>query len=254
MWRYCPECGDEFRPDVVRCADCGVALVDTAPSVPEQAKVYGSTERDAASLTESQRSAIAMRLRASEIPFSFESDRLIVPAAHAQEVDAHIAEVVDTQHDERLPLSDDSDRDTQRRPQRPRPTAPTWQRLIASYLDLLLFMIPFNLRGEMSIARWVFVGLIAVYHTLAVWRIGATFGKWLLRCQVVRLDGHRPALLSSFLRTIPLVLVLCLPQSERGQIAYVLFLMINIASMMAGPDVRSVADRVAGTKVVRVPR
>jgi len=26
--RYCPNCDDEFRPDIVRCSDCGGELVD----------------------------------------------------------------------------------------------------------------------------------------------------------------------------------------------------------------------------------
>ena len=34
---YCPECGGEYREGFYQCADCGVALVETAPVQPEPA-------------------------------------------------------------------------------------------------------------------------------------------------------------------------------------------------------------------------
>ena len=31
---YCPECGTEYRPGVLRCADCGAALTPDPPAPP----------------------------------------------------------------------------------------------------------------------------------------------------------------------------------------------------------------------------
>lgn len=49
--RYCPDCGEEFRPEIVRCSDCGAGLVDryddeaqtpdaAEPAEPETHDVY----------------------------------------------------------------------------------------------------------------------------------------------------------------------------------------------------------------------
>lgn len=33
---FCPQCKSEYRPGFTRCADCGVALVDSLPQEPHQ--------------------------------------------------------------------------------------------------------------------------------------------------------------------------------------------------------------------------
>ena len=69
--RYCPDCDEEFRPDIVRCSDCGAELEDRyegdegdaepakaspppAPDLPEPAGEYETVfhSRDSASLKE----------------------------------------------------------------------------------------------------------------------------------------------------------------------------------------------------------
>lgn len=35
-YRYCPRCGAEYRAEITDCADCGVALVDAPPPLPNE--------------------------------------------------------------------------------------------------------------------------------------------------------------------------------------------------------------------------
>src|SRR5437868_1106583 len=35
MIRYCPSCDEEFRPEILRCSDCGGDLVDRDPEALE---------------------------------------------------------------------------------------------------------------------------------------------------------------------------------------------------------------------------
>lgn len=37
--RVCPECDEEFRPEIVTCSDCGATLVDHWESEPEEGEV-----------------------------------------------------------------------------------------------------------------------------------------------------------------------------------------------------------------------
>ncbi len=40
--RVCPECGEEFRPEIVRCSDCGALLVDRAVEEDAPSPMAGS--------------------------------------------------------------------------------------------------------------------------------------------------------------------------------------------------------------------
>ncbi|HET7293721.1 MAG TPA: hypothetical protein VFM88_14955 [Vicinamibacteria bacterium] len=42
--RVCPACGEEFRPEIVRCSDCGAALVDHWEE--EGGAILGDPERE----------------------------------------------------------------------------------------------------------------------------------------------------------------------------------------------------------------
>ncbi len=41
---YCPTCLAEYREGIVRCADCGVALVEGAPPEPSEVPIRADTE------------------------------------------------------------------------------------------------------------------------------------------------------------------------------------------------------------------
>ncbi len=79
---YCPECRSEYRPGFVRCADCGVELVDHLPAIapveseegPEPEYSDYVTVSDALSSFELQQ--ICAFLQANGIPAEVRADTL----------------------------------------------------------------------------------------------------------------------------------------------------------------------------------
>jgi hypothetical protein len=78
--RVCPECGEEFRPEIARCSDCGAALVDrweTEDAVPLAAPPPSApaveTEGTYVPIHFSERAAdlepLAKRLGSAGVPF-----------------------------------------------------------------------------------------------------------------------------------------------------------------------------------------
>jgi Double zinc ribbon len=77
--RVCRECGEEYRPDIVRCADCGGELEDVYEDAARPARAPAAAPAEPDDLAdhrtvfETTRAAdllpLAERLRESEIPF-----------------------------------------------------------------------------------------------------------------------------------------------------------------------------------------
>ena len=69
---YCPQCGAEFREEIITCPDCEVSLVVEVPEMPDL------SEEDLVSVLETANVAVLpvvkSLLRAAEIPFIVQGD------------------------------------------------------------------------------------------------------------------------------------------------------------------------------------
>lgn len=70
--RVCPDCGEEFRPEIVRCSDCGALLEDhvegdAAGGAHESASEGGSTPTEAPAPVQIQRRSLYTSNRIGEI-------------------------------------------------------------------------------------------------------------------------------------------------------------------------------------------
>ncbi|STX41873.1 RDD family [Legionella donaldsonii] len=88
-----------------------------------------------------------------------------------------------------------------------------WTRFMARMIDntlftilfgwILVFLVPAFMEGIndtifgfLSLVAWIFV------ETLLLITLGSTFGKWLLRIQIIPNDGQRPTLPHAFKRSV----------------------------------------------------
>jgi len=98
--RKCPECGEEFRPEIVRCSDCGATLVDhwdeeggegrgsdagREAEIPPNVPLPGDHRPVASAPTAAEIEPMARRLGEAGIPFavtgSMQLFMLLVPEA-----------------------------------------------------------------------------------------------------------------------------------------------------------------------------
>jgi hypothetical protein len=86
--RWCPGCGDEFRPGFDRCPDCDLELI-AAPPVPAASPPvdHGLVVYELADWTRETRLEAELLLRAADIVWSWDGTELHVPAAREAEVD-----------------------------------------------------------------------------------------------------------------------------------------------------------------------
>jgi uncharacterized RDD family membrane protein YckC len=87
-----------------------------------------------------------------------------------------------------------------------------------------------------------FLALMVLYFVLLEGCLGATLGKWVLGLRVVGTNGRRPGLWKSLLRNV-LRLVDSLPTLN----------ILGVILIQRSPERARFGDRVAGTRVIRVP-
>ena len=83
--------------------------------------------------------------------------------------------------------------------------APSWKRLVSYLIDIILSnatsLIIFRTFGlPLVIKDWLFLGVFLTYNILMDYRLQGTIGKRILGLKVVRINGQRPDLLTSFYR------------------------------------------------------
>jgi uncharacterized RDD family membrane protein YckC len=101
---------------------------------------------------------------------------------------------------------------------------------------------PFNLpRGILPALLALAVLLHLAYHVFCVGRFGQTLGKSAMDVAVVRRDGAPAGYSRALLRSL-------------GGLASLLTLGLANLGMVMSPDMRGAGDRLAGTRVVRVPK
>lgn len=82
--RWCPSCGDEYRPDIESCVDCFVDLVDAKPRVLQPVATSTEIEQadeafiiDFATLTEEQQAVLLEHIEVVPVPVKLVGEGLI---------------------------------------------------------------------------------------------------------------------------------------------------------------------------------
>lgn len=82
--RWCPSCGDEYRPDIESCADCFVDLVEEKPRVLQPVATSTELEQvdeafiiDFATLTEEQQAVLLEHIEVAPVPVKLVGEGLI---------------------------------------------------------------------------------------------------------------------------------------------------------------------------------
>jgi uncharacterized RDD family membrane protein YckC len=83
--------------------------------------------------------------------------------------------------------------------------APSWKRLVAYFIDVALLIvfssaISFVTGLPSKMTDWLFFFSFLIYNILMDYRFQGTLGKKILKLKVVRSNGQRPGLLTSFYR------------------------------------------------------
>jgi uncharacterized RDD family membrane protein YckC len=154
---------------------------------------------DVSTLTRSQHDLLWMRLRADDVPFSFDGQDVAVPLARAD--DAHAAvEWIANQ-----PGLEEARYET------PRPFERTlddgsvvgsrWGRVLAWLLDGAIIAVPYIVARRLGISLWIAWAVSAVYIVAMTHLFGRTLGKWALGLEVVAAQsGERPSWPQSSMR------------------------------------------------------
>jgi hypothetical protein len=196
--RWCPECGDEFRPGVTACPDCEVRLVSDPPRPAEQpaasSRDHEQLEYDFADWPALWRDALKLLIRGSDIAHFWDSPTmLVVPRQRQAEVDGFIeyVESGDT------PSSSDKDEDADVRPvaiqryERDRSTpwatfrsdlrasARAWMAAPGLPLTTGCLLLVEHALGAASPSAWTTLPLIAL--TIAAAAFSGTQRIWYLR-------------------------------------------------------------------------
>ncbi|MET8984682.1 RDD family protein [Nonomuraea wenchangensis] len=136
------------------------------------------------------------------------------------------------------------------------PSGPTGRRAVAFIFDYWVFVAFLSLfEGGLSsldygLLNWLgvnaptslFVAVPAFFYALT----GRTFGKRLMRIRVVSADtGHWPGWRRAAIRALGFPVLVCVPQYG------LVLLLVDVLWSVADPAVRTLHDRLAGTRVVR---
>jgi uncharacterized RDD family membrane protein YckC len=83
--------------------------------------------------------------------------------------------------------------------------APFWKRLVSYLIDIILsnsisLVIFYSIGLPPAMKDWLFFGVFLTYNILMDYRFQGTLGKRILRLKVVRTNGQRPDLKTSFYR------------------------------------------------------
>lgn len=95
--RWCPECGDEYRPGFVECADCRVPLIDEPPPPRRRGEDdadHDIVEYDLGEWTSEQRTTLELLLAGRRLPHQWEGARLSVSHLREEEVDELVDSIV----------------------------------------------------------------------------------------------------------------------------------------------------------------
>lgn len=193
--RWCPQCGAEYRPGFVECADCRVRLTDAKPDpavAQDAGRDHDQLIYDLAEWSDDRRRGLTLLLTSESIAHGWEGSSLLIPRARQEEVDdlmafldappeieatPKVASVVDAEppDDESIPL------------------AGPGRRLVGCLLDRFVVGIPTGLvLFGAGPSRWAaVVGLVIspVYEIVGIALWGRTLGKLAARTRVVLLDG-----------------------------------------------------------------
>jgi uncharacterized RDD family membrane protein YckC len=140
-----------------------------------------------------------MRLRADDVPFSFEGQDVAVPLGRAD--DAHAAVEWITQELEPLEDRYATPRPFQRTLEDGSAVASRWGRLLAWLLDVVIVSVPYIVARLLEISSWIAWAASAVYFVAMTHVFGRTLGKWALGLRVVAAEsGNRPSWSQSSMR------------------------------------------------------
>src|SRR4051794_2394716 len=106
--QWCPNCGAEYRPGFVECADCRVPLSTTKPPDRPSSETVDHSEvaYDLAAWTVDKRVALELMLTGADVAHGWEGDTLVVPHRREGEVDQLIDAIEDGEPGELAPRAE----------------------------------------------------------------------------------------------------------------------------------------------------
>jgi uncharacterized RDD family membrane protein YckC len=147
---------------------------------------------DVSTLSRSQHDLLWMRLRADDVPFSFDGNDVAVPLGRADE--AHAAVEWITQELEPLEDRYTTPRPFQRTLEDGSVVASRWGRVLAWLLDGVIIAMPYLAARWLGMSGWIAWAASAVYIVAMTHLFGRTLGKWALDLEVVAAaSGERPS-------------------------------------------------------------
>lgn len=277
---WCTDCGAEHRLGAPECAFCGGALASAPPEQVPPVEVSREVDHlDVSDLGRQQRDALALLLRAEDIPHVFERHLLRVPAARVETARAMLADVLEpidptspaaaAFEDEAAAAShDEPSGDGELR------FASTTSRVVCR----VLASVAVSLVASIFLWGWSYVapdvgpGVVPVNELLIlaelalVARVGWDVGKLAGGMRVVDAEGAAPGWRRSAIRSLvmwgPYYLLLVLAWSivDSDEVAFSVLWVLwvlqlawpltLIASIARHPERRGWHDRAAGTWVV----
>ncbi len=154
---------------------------------------------DVSTLTRSQHDLLWMRLRADDVPFSFDGQGVAVPAVRAH--DAHAAVEWTTHHLAPEAEHYEAPRPFQRTLEDGSVVASRWSRLLGWLLDGVIIAVLYVVGRRVGISLWFVWAVSAVYVVVMTHLFGRTLGKWALGVEVVSAEsGERPSWWQSAMR------------------------------------------------------
>ena len=276
--QWCTECGAEHRLGAHDCAFCGGSLAAQPPEpVPPVQVDHALGHLDVSDLGRQQRDALALLLRAEDIPHVFERHLLRVPEAQVATAEAMLADVLE-------PLDPTSEAATafeeeaivashEHGDETLASIAGTTRRVVARVLAWFVL----SLAGSFAMWFWLYVNpnsgavfipfteVLILTELVLVARFGSDLGKLAGGMRLVGEDGSLPGWRRASIRTVVMwgpVLVSDWSSwaltfvSDAGAltmslvaIAWTVALIVSIATH---PERRGWHDRAAGTWVIDV--
>jgi uncharacterized RDD family membrane protein YckC len=209
---------------------------------------------DVSTLSRSQHDLLWMRLRADDVPFSFDGNDVAVPLGRADEAHAAVEWITE----ELEPLEDRyaTPRPFQRTLENGSVVASRWDRVLAWLLDAVIVSVPYIVARWLGITLWVAWAASAAYVIAMTRLFGRTLGKWVLGLRVIAAEsGDRPSWSRSTMRW----LVVTSPGLAAAVLGSVPLLAVAAASAWIGihlpilwdPAGQGLHDRAARTYVLR---